>query len=77
MKKVRWGILGAARIALTKVAPAMLQGELTEILAIASRDRAKAEAAARELGIPRAYGSYAELLADKARIVGKGFGGIA
>ena len=64
MKKVRWGILGSARIALTKVVPAMLQGELTEILAIASRDRAKAEAAARELGIPKAYGSYAELLAD-------------
>jgi predicted dehydrogenase len=64
MKKVRWGILGAARIALTKVVPAMLQGELTEIVAIASRDLGKAEAAARALGIPKAYGSYEELVAD-------------
>jgi predicted dehydrogenase len=64
MTKVRWGILGAARIALTKVVPAMLQGELTEIVAIASRDTAKAEAAARDLGIPKAYGSYEELVAD-------------
>ena len=64
MRKVRWGILGAARIALTKVVPAMLQGEHTEIVAIASRDLAKADAAARELGIPKAYGSYEELLAD-------------
>jgi predicted dehydrogenase len=64
MKPVRWGILGAARIALSKVVPAMLQGELTEVVGIASRDRAKAEAAARELGLPKAYGSYDEMLAD-------------
>jgi predicted dehydrogenase len=64
VKRVRWGILGAARIALTKVVPAMLQAELTEVVAIASRDRANAEAAAVTLGIPKAYGSYQELLAD-------------
>jgi len=64
MKKVRWGILGVARIAVTKVIPAMQQGQLTEIAAIASRDLAKAEDAARKLGIPKAYGSYEELLAD-------------
>lgn len=64
MNKVRWGILGAARIALKNVIPAMQQGELTEVVAIASRDRDRAEAAARELGIPKAYGSYEELLAD-------------
>ena len=34
------------------------------LLAIASRDRAKAEAMAAEFGIPRAYGSYDDLLAD-------------
>ncbi len=64
MKKLRWGILGVARIATTKVIPAMQQGELTEIAAIASRDLAKADAAASELDIPKAYGSYEELLAD-------------
>ena len=64
MKKVRWGVLGVARIATTKVIPAMQKGELTEIVGIASRSRAKAEEAARQLGIPRAYGSYEEMLAD-------------
>src|SRR5690348_10103189 len=64
MKKVRWGILGVASIATRKVIPAMRQGELTEVVGIASRDRAKAEEAAARLGIPKAYGSYEELLAD-------------
>ncbi len=64
MKKLRWGVLGVARIATVKVIPAMQQGELTEIAAIASRDLGKAQTAARELGIPKAYGSYEELLAD-------------
>jgi predicted dehydrogenase len=64
MKKIRWGVLGVARIATAKVIPAMQRGELTEIAAIASRDMANADAAARELNIPKAYGSYEELLAD-------------
>jgi len=64
MQKVRWGVLGAARIATTKVIPAMQKGQLLEVTGIASRDRAKAEKAARQCGIPRTYGSYAEMLAD-------------
>lgn len=64
MSKVRWGVLGAARIATKLVIPAMQKGERSEIVGIASRNRAKAEAAARELGIPKAYGSYEEMLAD-------------
>ena len=64
MKKVRWGVLGVSKIATVKVIPAMQQGELCEIAGIASRDRSKAEAAARDLGIPKAYGSYEEMLAD-------------
>ena len=35
-----------------------------ELAAVASRDRARAEEYAREWEIPRAYGSYEELLAD-------------
>jgi predicted dehydrogenase len=42
----------------------MRQGEWSEIAAIASRDRRKAEEAARSLGVPKAYGSYEELLSD-------------
>jgi len=63
-RPVRWGILGAANIAVKKVAPAMQRGTRCEIIAIASRDLAKAQRAAQELGLPRAYGSYEELLAD-------------
>src|SRR5580692_10871570 len=64
MSKVRWGILSTAKIAVTKVIPGMQKGVWSEVTAIASRDRGKAEDAARTLGIPKAYGSYAELLAD-------------
>ena len=61
---VRWGILGAANIALKKVIPGMRASALAEVVAIASRDISKAQAAARDLGIPRAYGSYRELIDD-------------
>jgi predicted dehydrogenase len=62
--KVRWGVLGVAGIAVKKVIPAMQRSEYTEVTAIASRDLAKAEAAAGPLGIAKAYGSYEDLLAD-------------
>lgn len=62
--KLRWGVLGVARIATEKVIPAMQRGEWTEVAAIASRDGDRARAAANRLGIPKAYGSYDELLAD-------------
>jgi predicted dehydrogenase len=62
--KVRWGVLGVANIAVKKVVPAMQRGRWSEVTAIASRDLGKAQAAALELGIGKAYGSYEELLAD-------------
>ena len=62
--KVKWGVLGVAGIATRKVIPAMQKGEWSEVTAIASRDMRRAERAARELGIAKAYGSYQELLAD-------------
>lgn len=64
MKPVRWGILSTAKIGLQKVIPAMQRSETCEIRAIASRDLSAAQTAARALGIPFAYGSYDELLAD-------------
>jgi predicted dehydrogenase len=63
--RVRWGVLGAARIALHKVIPALQRSQRCQVVAIASRDLAKARGAAAALGIPRAYGSYEELLADR------------
>ena len=64
MKKVRWGVLGVATIAVNRVIPAMQAGECCEILGIASRQLDRARAAARQLNIPKAYGSYEEMLAD-------------
>ena len=64
MKKVRWGVLGIARIAVNRVIPAMQAGQCSEVVGIASRDRARAEEAAKQTGIPKAYGSYEEMLAD-------------
>ena len=64
-RKVKWGILGAASIAVRKVIPGMQKGEWSEVTAIASRDAKKAQDAARTLGIARAYGSYEELLRDR------------
>ncbi len=64
MMKIRWGILGVAKIATAKVIPAMQRASNVEIAAIASRDLKKSEAAARQLNIPTAYGSYEALLAD-------------
>src|ERR1700692_4478849 len=62
--KVKWGVLGAASIAVRKVIPGMQGGECSDVVAIASRDLAKGEAAAQKLGIAKVYGSYEELLAD-------------
>ena len=63
-EKVQWGVLGVANIAVKKVIPAMQRGELSQVTAIASRDLKKAQEAAELLGIPKAYGSYEELLLD-------------
>jgi predicted dehydrogenase len=64
MEPVRFGVIGTARIAMEKVVPAMQKSAHCRIVAIASRDLARAEAAAKALGIPRAHGSYEALLQD-------------
>jgi predicted dehydrogenase len=63
-KKLRWGVLSTANIGLKKVLAAMQHGQYTTVDAIASRDLSKAKEAAARLGIPKAYGSYEELVAD-------------
>jgi len=65
INKVRWGILSTANIAVEKTIPAMQRGDWSEVTAIASRDLSKAQQVANGLGIPTAYGSYEELLADQ------------
>ncbi len=63
-RKVRWGILSTAAIGINKVIPAMQKGRWCDVVAIASREIDKATSTAQRLGIPKAYGSYEELLAD-------------
>src|SRR5689334_18275656 len=62
--KVRWGGVSTADIGIKKVIPGSIRSTHSELRAIASRDLARGESAARTLGIPKAYGSYEELLAD-------------
>jgi predicted dehydrogenase len=67
-RKVRWGILSTADIGMKKVNPAILKSERSEIVAVASRDHARAEAAVAALGLAgkaRAHGSYEALYADQ------------
>ena len=64
MKPVKWGIISTANIGVAKVIPGMLKSKDVEIVAISSRKKKTAEEWAGELGIPKAYGSYEEMLAD-------------
>ena len=64
MKPVKWGIISTANIGVAKVIPGMLKSRDIEIVAISSRRKRTAEAWAKKLGIPKAYGSYEEMLAD-------------
>lgn len=64
MRKLRWGVLSTARIGIDAVIPALQMSSNGEVVAIASRELAKAEAAAADLAIAAPYGSYDELLAD-------------
>jgi D-xylose 1-dehydrogenase (NADP+, D-xylono-1,5-lactone-forming) len=60
---VKWGIVSTADIN-RKVIPGAHASEKVELVAVASRDQARADAYAREWEIPRAYGTYEALLAD-------------
>ena len=60
---VTWGLLSTALINEAILAGAA-ESEAVEVVAVASRDEARAQSYAREHGIERAYGSYEGLLAD-------------
>ncbi len=63
--EVRWLILGCARIARRAIIRAIQAAPSAELVAIASRDREKAAAWAKEFGIPRFFGSYEEAVAHE------------
>ena len=62
--KIRWGIISTANIARNALIPGIQTSNNGVVYAVASRDLARAQAFAAEHGIERAYGSYAEMLAD-------------
>jgi D-xylose 1-dehydrogenase (NADP+, D-xylono-1,5-lactone-forming) len=63
MNPVQWGILSTADIN-RLVIPAARESAKVDVVAVASREQGRAEEYARRWEIPRAYGSYEELLAD-------------
>ena len=64
MKKIRFGILSTANIGRKYVTPAIQRADKCEVAAVASRNLNQAESYASDFDIPKAYGSYEELLAD-------------
>lgn len=62
--RLTWGILGCARISRRGLIPGIRRSALGRLAALASRDASAARAWADEFAIPRAHGSYEELLAD-------------
>lgn len=64
MKKLRWGIISTAKIARQFLIPAMHESQYAEVVAVASRDKQRGEAYAKENNIPKVHDSYEALLAD-------------
>jgi len=64
LNRVKWGILSTANIGIKRVIPAIIAGERGVVLAIASRDAARAAGVAARFGIARSYGDYQALLED-------------
>lgn len=62
--QLNWGILGTANIARRALIPAIKAAKNNQLVAVASRSLTKAQEFARLNGIPKAYGSYEELLND-------------
>ena len=60
---VKWGIISTADIN-RKVIPGAHASDKVDLVAVASRDQARADAYAKEWEIPQAFGSYDDLLAD-------------
>ena len=66
MKKLRWGILGCARIAEKALVPAIRESANGVLYGIASRNPRRAAEWAAKHGFERSYRSYQDLLDDPA-----------
>ena len=61
---LKFGILSTARIGIEQVIPALQQAENAQLVAIASRDKKRAEKLAARFNAAQSFGSYEELLAS-------------
>jgi predicted dehydrogenase len=66
MEKISWGILSTSKFAMRATIPAMQKSKYSTVIGIASRDESQGKTVASQLGIPKIYGSYEELLADRS-----------
>ncbi len=60
-----WGLLSTARIN-ERLIPAIRASGRSELLAVASRSKERAQAYAKQWNIPHTYGTYEQMLADPA-----------
>ncbi len=63
-RPLRWGVLSTSAFAERRFLPGLRKTSAVEVVAVASRDRTRAEAFAARNGIPRVHDSYEALLAD-------------
>ena len=63
-QQVKWGVLGAASIAVQRTIPAMREAPSASLHALGSRDESKARAVAAKFEASRAYAGYDQVLAD-------------
>jgi len=63
-RKIKWGIISCANIGTRAVIPAIQHSRNAQVIAIASRDPARARQVAAQQDIPNAFGDYAAILAD-------------
>lgn len=64
-RRIKWGVLGYARIASASVIPAILRADNAEFYAIASRDEEKLIQCRNAFGCPKSYKNYDQLLDDE------------
>jgi D-xylose 1-dehydrogenase (NADP+, D-xylono-1,5-lactone-forming) len=63
--RLRWGVLGAAEIAVDEIIPVLQASDYARVDAIASRGK-NVEEVGRRWGITRTYSTYEEVIADDA-----------
>jgi len=63
-KMIKWGFIGCGEVTKTKSGPAFQKVEHSEVVAVMSRDGAKAKAYAKERGIRKWYDDAQELIDD-------------